>query len=110
MEIAPPNTVVPTRANTAVSLSLNPNPLKIRTNIKSTMKLVPETGSILVSPITLTAIAPNAKVVKHRTSEKISEAKKPNCVEKAKVIPISETINRTGMWLIGHSYQPFPST
>ena len=74
------------------------------------MKLVPDTGSILVSPMTLTAIAPKAKVVRHNTKEKIKEGKKPNCVEKVRVIPINETSNITGMWLIGHSYHPLPST
>ena len=42
---------------------------KTSKSINNTMKDVPETGSIPVSPITLTAIAPNKKVVESKTIE-----------------------------------------
>ena len=74
------------------------------------MNEVPETGSIPVSPITLTAIAPSMKVVKIRTNAntKAARGEKPPMVKMTiiarKVMPM-----KIGMCLSGHSYQPRPS-
>ena len=74
------------------------------------MNEVPETGSIPVSPMTRTAMAPSKKVVMIRTVANTSEARteKPPTVKMRiiarKVIPI-----KIGICLSGHSYQPFPS-
>ncbi len=66
IEIAEPKTVVPTKPSKIASSLVKPNvSRKFKNNPNSpkrTMKDVPLTGSIPVSPITLTAIAPNKKV------------------------------------------------
>ena len=75
MLMADPKTVVPTSAIRTASSLFSPVGVfrKTRRSIRSTMKEVPETGSIPVSPITLTAIAPRRKVVERRTTENIRE-------------------------------------
>tara|TARA_B100000131_G_scaffold243759_1_gene236435 strand:+ start:1622 stop:1924 length:303 start_codon:yes stop_codon:yes gene_type:complete len=75
MLIAEPKTVVPIRAIRTDSSLVNPKSKfkKIINSISKTMKDVPETGSIPVSPMTLTAIAPRRKVVNSNTVEKIIE-------------------------------------
>ena len=74
------------------------------------MNDVPETGSIPVSPITLTAIAPNRKVVNISTVAKISDARieKPPRVN-ITIIEKKVRIMKIGMCFSGHSYHPLPS-
>ena len=74
------------------------------------MNEVPETGSIPVSPITRTAIAPSRKVVRMRTVANTSEAstEKPPTV-KIKIIARKVIPMKIGMCLSGHSYHPLPS-
>ena len=74
------------------------------------MKDVPETGSIPVSPITLTAIAPSKKVVMISTVAKINEAKIEN-PPKVKINIIEKNVStmNIGMCFNGHSYHPLPS-
>ena len=75
------------------------------------MKEVPDIGSIPVSPITLTAIAPRRNVVSSNTVENIIEGSIGN-PPKIKIIEIAknERIMNIGMCDNGHSYQPLPST
>ena len=74
------------------------------------MKEVPDTGSIPVSPITLTAMAPSKKVVKINTVAKINDARieKPPMV-KIKIIEKNVNTMNIGMCFNGHSYHPLPS-
>ena len=113
MLIAEPNTVVPTRDIRIDSSLLSPTSRfrKIIRRIRRTMNEVPETGSIPVSPITLTAMAPSRKVVDSSTTENISEGNTGYPpMTKMTVIATSEIAMKMGMWYSGHSYQPFPST
>ena len=74
------------------------------------MKDVPETGSIPVSPITLTAIAPSRNVVIKSISAKTTLAiigKSPSM--KIMIIAPNVISMNIGMWASGHSYQPLPS-
>ncbi len=74
------------------------------------MNEVPETGSIPVSPITLTAIAPSRKVVIMSTVAKINDAKIENPpIVKINIIEKKVTIMKIGICFNGHSYHPFPS-
>ena len=74
------------------------------------MNDVPETGSMPVSPITLTAIAPSRKVVKMSTVAKINEANIENPpIVKIKIIEKKVTIMNIGICFNGHSYHPLPS-
>ena len=62
------------------------------------MKDVPETGSIPVSPITLTAIAPNRKVVKIRTTANIAEGSSGNPpTMNVRIIAKNEITMKTGI-------------
>tara|TARA_B110000881_G_scaffold118228_1_gene103761 strand:- start:12 stop:212 length:201 start_codon:yes stop_codon:yes gene_type:complete len=63
-----------------------------------TMKEVPETGSIPVSPITLTAIAPNRNVVESNTTENNKEGKRGNPPRtKIKIMAIEAIIINIGI-------------
>ena len=101
MLIADPNTVVPTRDISIDSSLVRPTSKfrKIMSRIRRTMNEVPETGSIPVSPITRTAIAPRRNVVERRTIEKISEgtAGYPPRT-KMSVIAKREINMKIGMW------------
>ena len=70
---------------------------------------VAETGSVPVSPMTLTAIAPKKNVVATRSSENTSEAPmgKPP-MENMNAQPIKVITARMRMCCAGHSYHPFP--
>ena len=71
------------------------------------MKEVPETGSIPVSPITLTAIAPNRNVVRISTIANIADGRAGNPpIRKVSIIAKNEIPMKTGIWVSGHSYQP----
>ena len=79
-------------------------------NINRTMNDVPDTGSIPVSPITLTAIAPSRNVVKIRTEANISDASIENPpMVKIRIIEKKVKIMNIGICFNGHSYHPFPS-
>ena len=114
IEIAEPNTVVPTNPSRTASCFDNPSSLsKFRNkprSINRTMKEVPETGSIPVSPITRTAIAPKRKVVRISTVAKINAAaigKPPT--QKMRIIERNVNPMKIGICIRGHSYQPLPS-
>ena len=74
------------------------------------MNDVPETGSIPVSPMTRTAIAPSMNVVRISTRAKTRAAngEKPP-MEKMMIIATNVTPIKMGMCFSGHSYQPRPS-
>ena len=74
------------------------------------MNDVPDTGSMPVSPITRTAMAPSMKVVAMSTVANKAEATtgKPPRVKMA-IIEKKVTAMKMGMCLSGHSYQPLPS-
>ena len=114
IEIADPNTVVPTRPRRTASCLFKPRAesklRKIPSSIKRTMNDVPETGSIPVSPMTRTAIAPKRNVVMIRTVAKMKAAaigKPPT--QKMRIIERKVSPMKIGMCMSGHSYQPFPS-
>ena len=74
------------------------------------MKDVPDTGSIPVSPMTRTAIAPSKNVVKINTVAKTMAAAIGNPpIQKMMIIAINEKPMNSGIWCKGHSYQPLPS-
>ena len=109
MLMAEPKTVVPTKAIRTDSSLFSPTSRlrNISSSISSTMKEVPETGSMPVSPITLTAIAPSRKVVNISTMANIAEGirgKPPT--RNVRIIAKNEITMKTGMWVSGHSYQP----
>ena len=114
IEMAEPNTVVPTRpkrtASWVLSWSKSCALRKTPSSIKSTMKEVPETGSIPVSPITRTAIAPSKKVVMMSTVANTKDARTENPpTVKINNIATNVTPMKIGMCLRGHSYHPLPS-
>ena len=79
-------------------------------NISRTMNDVPETGSIPVSPITLTAIAPSRNVVISKISEKTILAKSGNSPNmKITIIEPNVKSMKIGICESGHSYHPLPS-
>ena len=111
--MAEPNTVVPTSAISTDSSLLRPTGRlrNTRSSISSTMKEVPETGSIPVSPMTRTAMAPSKNVVASRTmanSMAGSTGKPP--MTKMTIIAKNAIPMNIGMWSRGHSYQPLSST
>ena len=74
------------------------------------MKDVPETGSIPVSPITLTAIAPSRKVVISKINENTMLATNGNSPSmKITIIEPNVRSMKIGICESGHSYQPLPS-
>ena len=74
------------------------------------MNEVPETGSIPVSPMTLTAIAPSKKVVASRTIAKIIAGNRGNPPKANIAIIATNAIPMNiGMCSRGHSYHPLPS-
>ena len=74
------------------------------------MKEVPDTGSIPVSPITLTAIAPRRKVVNRSTIENITEGSTGNPpITNIMIMAKNAIIMKIGICDSGHSYQPLPS-
>ena len=113
IEMAEPNTVVPTKpSRTASWVSRARRSWALRntpSNIKRTMKDVPETGSMPVSPITRTAMAPSMNVVKIRTSAKTRAARgeKPPML-KMRIMAKNVMPMKMGMCFSGHSYQPLP--
>ena len=98
IEIAEPNTVVPTKpSSTALSVVRFRKSLAFKNtpnNIRRTMNEVPDTGSIPVSPMTLTAIAPSKNVVEIRTiaNTKAAAIEKPPI---AKIIGL----DRSGIYM-----------
>ena len=74
------------------------------------MNEVPETGSIPVSPMTLTAIAPSKKVVASNTIAKIKAGMigKPPSANIA-TIATNAIPMKIGMCSSGHSYHPLSS-
>ena len=101
MLIAEANTVVPTRDIRIDSSLSSPTSRfrKIIRRIRRTMNEVPETGSIPVSPITLTAIAPSRKVVDSSTTENMKEGNTGYPpMTKMMVIATSEIAMKMGMW------------
>ncbi len=107
--MAEPNTVVPTRAISTDSSLVRPigRLRKTRRSISRTMNEVPETGSIPVSPITRTAIAPSRNVVDRRTTAKTMAGSTGNPpTQKMMIIAKKAIPMKIGMWLRGHSYQP----
>ena len=106
--------MVPTKAiRTAPSLvspNVSPRARNVSSNINNTMNDVPLTGSIPVSPITRTAIAPKRNVVRINTTANITAAAIGNPpIAKIKIIAKNAMIMNIGICINGHSYQPFPS-
>ena len=92
------------RPNGSVKFRNTPN------SINNTMNDVPETGSIPVSPITLTAIAPSRKVVINRIRENTMLAINGNSPNmKITIIEPNVSSMKIGMCANGHSYHPLPS-
>ena len=74
------------------------------------MNDVPETGSMPVSPMTRTAMAPSMNVVRMRTEAKTRADRGENPpMEKITIMAMKVTPMKMGMCLSGHSYQPLPS-
>ena len=99
--MAEPNTVVPTSAISTDSSFVRPTSRFRKTSrrISSTMKEVPDTGSMPVSPITLTAIAPSRKVVERSTTENIREGSTGYPpMTKIRVIEKNDRTMNIGMW------------
>ena len=101
--MAEPNTVVPTNPiRIASSLDRPSASRKFRnspSSINSTMKEVPDTGSIPVSPITRTAIAPSRKVVTATTIAKmmLGNSGNPPRVNMT-IIAMKAMPRKMGMW------------
>ena len=78
-------------------------------NIRRTINDVPDTGSIPVSPITLTAIAPRRKVVSNKTTENTMLAKRGKSPSmKITIIEPNVKSMKIGICARGHSYHPSP--
>ena len=109
MLIADPKTVVPTSAMSTDSSLSSPTSAfrKIRRSIRSTMNEVPDTGSIPVSPMTLTAMAPSRNVVKISTIANMADGSIGNPpMRNVIIIAKNEIVMNIGMCVRGHSYHP----
>ena len=98
--MADPKTVVPTNAISTDSSLFSPTSAlrNMSRSIRSTMNEVPETGSMPVSPMTLTAIAPRRNVVKIRTIANIADGRRGNPpTRKVMIIAKNDIVMKMGM-------------